>query len=135
MERKLQYKHLDLKGLREKCGIDFAHYTFKKGMCSCCYGPSDFPARYWHKGIVRNVATDNVSYILFKNADNGSGRVTKNDYLSDKRHIYIAWKLSDEQLDAVCAELEAQVGTEFDVIKPKSDMFCIELRRKDLNET
>lgn len=132
MERKLQYKDLDLKGLREKCGIDFAHYTFKKGMCSCCYGPSDFPAKYWHKGIVKEDTIENVSYILFKNADNGSGRVTRNNYLSDKKHIYIAWKLSDEQLDDVCRELENQVGSEFDVIKPESNMYCIELKRKDV---
>ena len=93
MERKLQYKDLDLKGLREKCGIDFAHYTFKKGMCSCCYGPSDFPAKYWHKGIVKEDTIENVSYILFKNADNGSGRVTRNNYLKEKKHIYQILKI------------------------------------------
>lgn len=131
---KLQYKDLKLRTLREKCGLDFAHYTFLKNMCSCCYGPSDFPAKYWHNNNIKDTSEEDISYILFKNADNGSGRVARTDCLSDKKRIYIQWRLSDEQLDAVCAELEAQVGTEFDVIKPKSDMFCIELRRKDLNE-
>ena len=130
---KLQYKDLNLRKLREECGIDFAHYTYINDMCSCCYGPSDFPAKYWHEGKVKDRHED-MSYILFKNANNGSGQVMKNHVLSNKKTIYISWRLSDEQLDAVCAELEAQVGTEFDVIKPKSDMFCIELRRKDLNE-
>ena len=34
--KKLKYKDLDLKGLREKCGLDFAHFTYESGMGSCC---------------------------------------------------------------------------------------------------
>lgn len=71
-----RYKDLNLKEIREKTGIDFAHFTFQPGMCSCCYGPEDLPSLYWKD---RRIKHDNYSYILFKNADNGSGSVTKND--------------------------------------------------------
>lgn len=128
MRGMLQYKDLDLIKLRKKCDIDFAHYTFQKGMCSCCYGADDLPKRYWRDGIVR---TDNYSYILFKNADNGSGHVTREDYLSSKDSIYILWDLNETQLDAVLKELEAQVGSEFIVKRPEDKSRCIELKRKE----
>ena len=68
--------------------------------------------------------------ILFKNADNGSGRVKGNDYLSYKSQICISWRLTDEQLNAVVKELRKQVGSEFTVIKPPSIDTCIVLKRK-----
>lgn len=51
MERKLQYKDLDLKGLREKCGIDFAHYTFKKECVRAATGPRIFPLNIGIKAL------------------------------------------------------------------------------------
>lgn len=127
MEGSLRYKDLDLKGLREKCDIDFAHYTYLFNQCSCCYSPKDLPRRYWRDGIIKD---GNYSYILFKNADNGSGRVKGNDYLSYKSQICISWRLTDEQLNAVVKELRKQVGSEFTVIKPPSIDTCIVLKRK-----
>ena len=128
----LKYKDLDLKGLREKCDIDFAHFTYKGTQCSCCYGPKDLPAKYWRNNIVpTHKDYSDISYILFKNAYNGSGAVKREDYLSDKKVIFIEWNLNKEQLDSVCDELEKQVQTEFNVIKPKNEYSCIRLERKD----
>lgn len=132
MVGKLKYKDLDLKGLREKCDIDFAHFTYKKYQCSCCYGPKDLPAKYWRNNTIpTDKDYSEISYILFKNAYNGSGRVKREDYLSDKKTINIEWNLNDEQLNSVCKELERQVNTEFKVIKPNSHYSCIQLERKD----
>lgn len=130
MEGTLRYKDLNLKELREKCDIDFAHYTYQPNQCSCCYGPKDLPAKYWRNGIIKD---DDYTYILFKNASNGSGSVKQNDYLSEKAQICISWHLNDKQLNAVVRELRKQVGTEFIVSKPDSDYRCIVLkRRKDI---
>lgn len=41
------YADLDLKAIREACDLDFAHYTYGRGQCSCCYGPLEMPAKYW----------------------------------------------------------------------------------------
>lgn len=124
----LRYKDLDLKHLREVCDIDFAHFTYKPDQCSCCYGPKDLPKSYWRNKTIPE--GNDYSYILFKNAYNGSGAVKREDYLSEQRVIYIEWRLSDEQLEAVCTELEKQVGEEFYVIKPKDSYTCIALNRK-----
>ena len=132
----LKYKDLDLKHLREVCDIDFAHFTYKPDQCSCCYGPKDLPKRYWRNGVIPDKSYDELSYILFKNANNGSGAVKREDYLSEQRNICIEWHLSEEQLDAVCKELEKQVGEEFDVVKPTDKYTCIQLIRKiEFNST
>lgn len=34
----MKYKELNLKKIREDNDLDFAHFTYQKGMCSCCYG-------------------------------------------------------------------------------------------------
>ena len=120
----LTYGDLDLKHLREVCDIDFAHFTYKKHQCSCCYGPKDLPARYWRNYTIPE--GDKYSYILFKNAENGSGTVTKNDEI--RNNCCIEWSLTDEQLDKVCNELQRQVDGYFTVIKPKDKYTCIQLR-------
>lgn len=124
----MKYKDLDLIQLRKICDIDFAHYTYQKGMCSCCYGPKDLPARYWRNNkVMEDTDYDDISYILFKNADNGSGCVKRDDYIGND---YIEWNLNDEQLTNVIAELERQLGSEFDIIRPMSKYRCIKLQRK-----
>jgi hypothetical protein len=123
----LKYKDLDLKGLREKCDIDFAHYTYKSDQCSCCYGPKDLPKRYWRDGVIKDAG---YSFILFKNANNGSGVVKRDDYLSYQSTICISWNLSDKQLNAVVRELRKQVGSEFIVSKPTNEYTCIILKRR-----
>lgn len=128
----LRYKDLDLKKLREDAHIDFAHYTYEKGMCSCCYGPTDFPEKYWNTAsyeIAQNDATYNYSYLLFKNADNGSGRVKASDLIGAKNPVYIEWRMPSHKLDIVCDALQEQLDAEFIVIRPETDNQCIELRR------
>lgn len=128
----MKYRDLDLKHLREVCDIDFAHYTYKRGQCSCCYGPKDLPPMYWrHHKVLVDVDYDDISYILFKNADNGGGIRKANDELN--RTEFIEWNLTNEQLDKVIAELKRQVGDEYDVIYPESKLVCIKLIRKEEN--
>lgn len=122
------YNDLKLKELREKCDIDFAHYTYKKGQCSCCYGPKDLAKKHWRKGIDITDDLRDYSYILFKNADNGSGHVTKNDYLSDIE--FVSWKLNDDQLDRVCYELSVQYGEGWVILVPKDSMTTIIIMKR-----
>lgn len=125
----MKYKDLNLKHLREVCDIDFAHYTYKRGMCSCCYGPKDLPSMYWRdRKILVDVDYDNISFILFKNADNGSGCVKAEDDMGQTE--YIQWHLTPEQLDKVIAELKKQVGNEYDVERPVNEYKCIILKRR-----
>jgi len=70
---KKTYSDLNLKAIREALNIDFAHFTYKQGQCSCCYGPKDLPKMYWKDRTIPE--GDDYSYILFKNANNGSGTV------------------------------------------------------------
>lgn len=125
----MKYKDLNLKHLREVCDIDFAHYTYKRGMCLCCYGPKDLPAIYWrNRKVLVDVDYDDISYILFKNADNGSGCVKAEDNMGQSECI--EWNLTPEQLDKVIAELKKQVGDEYDVERPDSKYKCIILKRR-----
>ena len=115
------YGELDLRAIREACGLDFAHYTYKPNQCSCCYGPQDLPARYWHKGIIRQ--DDDITYILFKNAKNCRGTVKAKNYI--KNYTCISWKMSPEQLTQVCDMLQAQLGDNYIVEKPQYTWYTI----------
>lgn len=33
----MQYGDLNLKKIRDDNEFDFAHFTYQRGMCSCCY--------------------------------------------------------------------------------------------------
>ena len=134
-----QYKDLDLKTIREVCDLDFAHYTYKEGMCSCCYTPKDLAPIHW-KGRVVSTKTSYSSsveetdheteyeYLLFKNADNGSGHVTKNDYI--KNHTCIEWGFPFSKMEKVCSMLEEQLGEEYIVERPEDHMTCIIIKLK-----
>lgn len=128
-EGRMQYKDLDLKAIREECDLDFAHYTYGKGQCSCCYGPKDMPSRYWKNRYIKENGPDD--YILFKNADNGSGSVKRDDYIAQRGYICIGWKLSPKKLNKVLKMLREQVGREFVVHKPKNELTCITLTLRD----
>ncbi len=130
----MKFEELNLKQIREDNGLDFAHFTFLKNMCSCCSTPLEFPARYWHRGI-KPQSMDNVQYLIFKNADNGSGRVTKNDDISE--YECILWQFPVEKLGKICKDLEQQMGNEYEILVPGSELFCIlavSKGRKDLLE-
>ena len=80
-----RYKDLDLKKIMRDFNLDFAHYTYLPGQCSCCYGPWDMSATHWKNKVVPKTKEerDKARYILFKNADNGSGIRTKNDFIKE----------------------------------------------------
>lgn len=126
----MKYKDFDLKKIRTEMDLDFAHFTYSKGMCSCCYGPKDLPKRYWKNGIVLNdVDYDSIEYLLFKNADNGSGTVKRDDELKKRQNI--EWNFPMEKLDGVCKMLQEQVGDEYEVVKPEDEYTCIIIIKKE----
>lgn len=133
------YGELDLQKIREDCGLDFARHTYSRGQCSCCYGSLDMSARYWAKGkkpkrIYNEQGwywdrdTEHFTYILFKNADNGSGHIKS---LDEKIQDYtcIEYRFKDqEQKLKVCEMLSEQLGCEYNVEVPASDEVCIIIR-------
>lgn len=117
----MKYKDLNLKKIREDNDLDFAHFTYQRGMCSCCYGPKDLPKRYWRNNTIPE--GDDYTYILFKNANNGSGEVKRTDELKD--YQCVSWYFPIEKLENVCKGLQEQVGDEYEVLIPTNDMYCI----------
>lgn len=153
MKKYKTYKNLDLAAIREAADLDFAHYTYLKGMCSCCYGPKNFPSKYWKNGKVPHKEAysawsfdekrefhaefsnpldkphDNeFEYLLFKNADNGSGIINNEDMVIEKD--YIEWGFPSEKLELVCSMLQKQLGDDYKVIRPKDFSECIQIRRE-----
>lgn len=117
----MKYENLNLKLVRELNDLDFAHFTYQPGMCSCCYGPKDLPKRYWKGGVIPE--HNDYTYLLFKNADNGRGHVKRYEEISDC--TYIEWSFPKEKLEQVCYNLQEQLGDEYVVLVPKSTMKCI----------
>lgn len=114
------YKDLDLEKIRDACDIDFAHYTYEPGMCACCFGPENLSRKFWKNGIILR---NNYEYILFKNADNGSGHVNAYHPIHNKTHI--EWDFDMSKMDKICRMLLEQLGDEYYVRIPKSDWHCI----------
>ena len=127
--RKLKrYKDLDLKKIMKDFNLDFAHYTYLPGQCSCCYGPWSMDASHWRDRIVPRTPEekDKARYILFKNADNGSGIRSRNDFIEDG--TYIGWNndaISMEEIKGICEELQRQLGEEYRVEVPQDGTYCI----------
>jgi hypothetical protein len=119
----MKYKELNLKKIREDNDLDFAHFTYQNGMCSCCYGPKDLPKRYWRNNTVPE--GDDYTYILFKNANNGSGIVKRDDEICCHSYECVAWDFPIEKLENVCRDLQTQLGDEYVVLKPKDTSGCI----------
>lgn len=118
------YKDLDLQQIRDECGLDFAHFTYQKGQCSCCYGAKDQPAIYWKNHKIPE--GDNYSFILFKNAYNGSGTVTKNDIIED--YTCVSWDFDITKLHKVCELLRSQLDSDYIVVEPVDETSCIIIR-------
>lgn len=118
----MKYSELNLKKIRDDNGLDFAHFTYQKGMCSCCYGPKDLPKRYWKGGVIPD--GDDYTYLLFRNADNGRGHVKRNDEIVND---CIEWGFPIEKLADVCTDLQMQVGNNYVVLMPTSYDFCIKI--------
>ena len=147
----VKYGDLNLRKIMDEAGVDFAHFTYESGMCSCCYGPVDMSARHWAGAKMKDreerkeqaKKTGEYSYILFKNANNGSGTVSRNDYVCSPYHreklrspwfagpaiqVCIEWRLTEDQLNKVCTMLQEQLGSDYVVNKPESDSRCIILK-------
>ena len=142
------YGDLDLKKVMEDNSLDFAHFTYMRGQCSCCYGPMDMPARYWHgskKPVEIREKTgehscsiryeldgkpfdmDRMKYILFKNAENGSGTVKRTDVIDDHTCVMYSKNLYGV-LEKICRDLAEQLDEDYVVIVPDADYSCIVIR-------
>lgn len=140
---KKTYAELDLKKIRDDCGLDFARHTYSPGQCSCCYGPEDMGKKWWAKGkkpkkiITKRDSSgkpcgykwdrdiNRCTFILFNNADNGSGPI-KSLEEPIENYTYVSYNVSSrEQLDKVCAMLQEQLGTDYLVEKPKNECYSI----------
>lgn len=126
-----RYKDLDLKKIMKDFNLDFAHYTYLPGQCTCCYGPWSMNASHWKDKVIPQTQEerDKARYILFKNADNGSGIRTRNDFIEDG--TYIGWNndaISMEEIKGICEELQRQLGEEYRVEVPQNGTYCICIR-------
>lgn len=124
------YGELNLKKIRNKCGLDFAHFTYPLGMCPCCTTIMDFPAKYWREGRRptfvepeeaymkghyeldgKPVAIDDFSYILFANSNKQGGYAAKGSKIDS---VYVACHFKDdEQMKNVLCMLSEQLGNEY----------------------
>lgn len=136
----MRYCDLNLQEIREKNDLDFAHYTYRKGMSSCCYGPLDLAKKYWRNNEIPSnkvsyspnnddttVADNEYTYLLFKNADNCGGHVCGTDEIGEVE--LIEWGFPISKLDSVCKDLQEMFGAEFRVVKPDNAYRCIVVRR------
>ena len=123
----MKYCELNLKKIREDNDLDFAHYTYKRGMCSCCYGPKDLPSLYWRDRVIPKGY--DYTYLLFKNADNGSGTVKKTDEIKD--YQCIGWRFPIEKLEKICDDLQKQLGDDYIVLVPNDESTCITIFHND----
>lgn len=119
----MTYGDLDLRGLRDACNIDFAHFTYLPKMCSCCYSPKDLPSLYWKNREIPE--GNNYTYILFKNAENGSGIVRKKDVIEDYTCIEYDLGQDTDLILKVIKSLQEQLGEEYWVQTPKDSHQCI----------
>ena len=137
------YGELNLKQIREENDLDFAHFTYLKGQCSCCYGPMNLPAKYWKNEVIPpryvpgteiydkdgNVSGGQLTkyeYILFKNADNGSGIVKANDLIKD--YTCVGWDFPINKMEKVCNMLLEQLDKSYYILMPKDESHCIIIR-------
>lgn len=124
----MQYGDLNLKKIRDDNGLDFAHFTYQRGMCSCCYGPRDLPKRYWRGNVIPEDDYD-YTYLLFKNADNGSGHVKRADEIDN--YTCIEWGFPMEKLEKICKDLQEQLGDKYVVLMPTNTHTCIQIFKYD----
>lgn len=146
------YADLDLMKIRDECGLDFARHTYSKEQCSCCFGPLDMPAEYWRgegkpieleQPVFKSgkaydltwngelMRSEDISFILFQNAANGTGRIRSlNEPIRDNTCIRYQFK-DEEQKRKVCQMLQEQLGDEYYVEVPEDDMTCIVIWLKE----
>lgn len=118
-----RYEELNLKKLRNELGLDFAHYTYKKGQCSCCYGPKDMALKYWRNQTIPE--GNSYKAILFKNADNGSGRIRAGNEMIQDYTCVEHYGLSFEERLKVGKKLKEQLDEEYIVCIPSKDIYTL----------
>lgn len=124
----MKYKDLNLAKIRDDNSLDFAHYTFLRGQCSCCYGPKDLPSKYWRNNVIAEESNNTYSYLLFNNAENGKGCVKASDDIREYQAIF--WRFPEEKLYSVCESLQEQFGDKYAVLIPKTKNYCIVIASK-----
>lgn len=122
----MTYGDLNLRELRDACGIDFAHFTYLPKMCSCCHSPKDLPSLYWKNREIPE--GDDYTYILFKNAENGSGIVRKKDVIEDYECVGYDLNKDTDLILKVVKLLQEQLGEDYWVQVPKDSYQCIIIR-------
>ena len=127
----MKYKDLDLRAIMEAENLDFAHWTYQRGQCSCCYGPEDQPKRYWRNG---DRPEDVYGYP-------GLDEQTRKPIFyfvkiwKGKKYDYNARTIlfnDMAQVQRVCNLLQQQLGEEYEVVCPDDMMRCIKIKRKEL---
>lgn len=121
-----QYKDLDLMAIAKQANLDFAHWSCL-GNCSCCIDiEGDFRQKYFTRPKSEINFTD-LQYILFKNANNGSGDVKENYVIGfqsdgyggiDTREypVYVMHRINkQEDLQTVVKLLQEQLGVDYKV--------------------
>lgn len=133
-----KYADLKLKEIAKKAGLDFAHWSCR-GSCSCCVDFMYFPQKFFTKSKA-TLDEDNLQFILFKNAYNGSGDVDKDHIIcyqsfeSGKKAsnrlypVFVGWSFDEQNLDSVINLLQEQLGNKYKVIKPKNTKEAIEIQ-------
>lgn len=129
-----RYKDLNLAVIRDELGLDFAHWTYQRGMCSCCYGPLDLPRLYWRKDLRQKTDEEleemDYTYVLFKNASNGSGCVKRNNIIDD--YTCISWYCPQAMIEKFCYLLARQLDEDYMILVPENNLVCVNIRTKKM---
>lgn len=110
-----RYRDLDLAGLCERTGLDFAHYTYPRGKSYLEFHPWDFPRRYWRNNEI-NYDFD-FTFLIIKNSKDLNRYARKKDFIEDE--TYFDLRAKDEvQFEAVLLDLQNQLGNEYRIVRP-----------------
>lgn len=123
------YGNLNLRKIRDELGLDFAHYTYGKGQCSCCYGPQDMASIYWKNRVIPE--GDNFKSILFKNSYNGNGRIKNKSELIRNYTCIMHHNLSFEERIAFAKKLKEQLDDDYIICVPKSETYTLIILYKE----
>ena len=123
------YGELDLRSIRDKCLLDFAHWSFQKNMRSSKNTPEDMSEIYWRGHKVKH---DDYTYVLFKNSLDEAGIVRKRDFIKDNTLILCRFddkaKFNCEtQKSLFCRLLSYQLSPDYRIGIPNSEGLPIKI--------
>lgn len=121
-----KYGDLNFDVLRNDIGIDLVHYTCPRGHRWFELHPMDYPARCWRGGKPSDDYLD-YTFILFKNAEDMGGYVTKEHYIENETFLETKFK-DDIQAKRAIDELQRQLGTRYLVQWPPEEECSVEIR-------